>query len=220
MENKCIDKFEKLSSSVDELVKNAFYAGIVAGSNGAFVHFSNYSKLYISRRNYGATSDSDMNLGNNSSGEHVTYDMAMNNRYFKPISKDFAEKQLADHGVWRGYSNSGYNEGGFNRRAVWCDVITFYYTFAGGSDIVKKILTDNGIEPDRYKDCVIAANWLADEVDEDNAYAMFVPVFNDCDERQSDRWSQVHNVLKPLILKVPKNTPLQYHECFEFPLDD
>ena len=200
-----------------DLVKSAFVKGIKFSLDNPLHHIN--GKL-ISRRNYGAECDADMNLGKYSRGNCYTFD-EIQNLDFEILSKEDFE-YLSSNGTWEAVSNSGDNNVGFNRRALLhCKVYGKESTFVfyqgnngigieGGWD---KILEENGIDPKEYSEYLFAGNWLSDKGWSGYGKALMVAIpmkFAPTPETKKGS-AQVHDIKKPLFLKVDKTYKLPCH---------
>ena len=198
-----------------DLVKSAFVKGIKFSLDNPLHHIN--GKL-ISRRNYGAEYDADMNFGNNSLGNCYTFD-EIQNLDFDILSKEDFE-WLSSRGRWSAVSNSSYSSSGFNRRALFeyeGKTIVFYGIYNPFKNF-DDILIENGIDADEYKEYTFAYNWLSDNLPYDKALMVAIPMkFESTPETRFSPNSnprilnQIHHIKNPLFLKVDKTYKLPCH---------
>lgn len=209
-----MNKFiEETKKSADDLIKKAFNEGIKYAIKNEFLDCFRYC---VARRNFGAKDDDDQNFGYDASGWTGTYAEAMATPYFDILNKEFLEYyDLLTSSSWEGHSNQDYQGRRWNQRAVFRGKLVFYHSHYFDNELIK----DNDIDPSEYKDCWFALNWLADEVDENTAYAIAIPIFPSNRNLYTgsgwDTFRYVHNIGKPLIVKVPKKENLPFHVMIE-----
>ena len=215
----------KVSNFRDSFLKDVFYAGYKARMKqelslealaGNRIHKHGYKWTYL---NFGAECTGDQSFGKYAEGLYLTYDEAKNIPLFRlPTKAEF--EYLVKHyikEVSRNTSSGGwfYNHKiGFKAYYNNPCIAYFYHRR-------KELLLDNGckiceIHPElkgKHYVCI----WLADEVSEEKAMAVALPMEFPEKTQYYNTYHDLYdgNMLTPIFLELDKTTKLQVHFIFD-----
>lgn len=205
----------QVSNIGDTVLKHAFYAGYKArlrqelalkGLPGNDIYpFNNWTLL-----NYGAHYSTDMNFGENACGYYLTYDEANNVPLFRlPTKKEF--ESLTRNYMSVAMSNSSYAGYFYNHRIGFKTDQNYPY-FAIFYHRTHHYAIDGSRFYEKYKDFpadyVSACVWLADEVSEEKALAVALPMI-------FENGAATGRMLEPIYIEVEKKEKLQVHYIFD-----